>query len=118
MPPTYSDYKILRTDSETIPKLLKLGYIPHGSPIAARYLDCTKIFQAFVLPVEKPSESKKIYESPEVENLIEKIQLTNNGYLFNPTGNEIALAKKFPDIFEYYHFSAPDNAFPHRISLK
>ena len=117
MPPTYSDYTLLKTDNATIPKLLKLGYIPYGSPVAAKYIDGTAILQAFVLPVEKPSESKKIHESTEVENLIEKIKSSNNGYLFAPSESEITLAKKFPDVFKYtycYFYSS----FPHKISLK
>lgn len=114
MPPIYSDYKLLKTDSDSIPKLLKLGYIPHGSP-ASHGLN--GIFQAFVLPVEKPFESKKIRESIEMENLIEKIKSTNNGYLFNPSESEITLAEKYPTVFNYrLHTTAL--FFPRRISLK
>ena len=115
--PVYSDYRILKTNNDSIPKLLKLGYIPHGSPVAAEYIDGVSILQAFVLPVEKPSESKEIRESLGMENLIAKIQSTNNGYLFNPSESEIALAKKFPNIFNY-RYCEPAQDFPHKISLK
>lgn len=107
MPPTYSDYKILSTDSDTIPKLLELGYIPHGSPVHDGGKWSERFSQAFVLPVEKP----------EVEKLIEKIQLTNNGYLFAPSESEVALAKKFPDVFQY-SYGRSTQMFPHKISLK
>lgn len=113
MPPTYSDYVIHNTSNNfNVSSLLVNGYIPFGSP----FLKGSETFQAFVLPVEKPSESKKIHESPEVENLIEKIQLTNNGYLFAPSESEITLAKKFPDVFNYINVQS--GLFPHRISLK
>lgn len=48
--------------------------------------------------------------------LIEKIQSSNNGYLFAPSECEITLAKKFPDVFNYINVQS--GLFPHRISLK
>jgi hypothetical protein len=51
-----------------------------------------------------------------VSDLIAKIQSTNNGYLFAPSGNEIALAKAHPSVFELKQNVF--GFFPNKISLK
>jgi hypothetical protein len=122
-PPTYSDYQLLKTlgNYDHIKQILSKGYIPYGNPCEVN----GQSMQAFVLPVEK-EQVEKVSETSEAEDfikneiqkLVEIIKSTNNGYLFNPSQSEITLAKKYPDVFFYTHYSAPDNMFPHRIALK
>jgi len=52
-----------------------------------------------------------------VSELIAKIQSTNNGYLFAPSGNEVALAKAHPTVFDLKQNPSAE-FFPNKISLK
>lgn len=52
----------------------------------------------------------------ERDALIEKIKSTNNGYLFSPSGQEIDLAGRYPEIFVVRYNAVA--TFPFRISLK
>jgi hypothetical protein len=51
-----------------------------------------------------------------VTALIEKIQSTNNGYLFSPTHQEIVFATEHPTVFKVDH--REQQIFPYKISLK
>ena len=48
-------------------------------------------------------------------SLCADIRLTNNGYLFAPTAEQIELAKENPKIFKYTYSSF--SFFPHKIEL-
>jgi len=51
-----------------------------------------------------------------VKQLINEIKSTNNGYLFNPTGEEIEIAKENPDEFVVQEIRG--SIFPFKIYLK
>jgi len=52
-----------------------------------------------------------------VSDLILKILSTNNGYLFSPSSDEIAIAKKHPSVFIHV-CNLNQEIFPNKILLK
>ena len=53
----------------------------------------------------------------QIIELVERINLTNNGYLFAPTDTEIKLAKDNPNLFKYT-LAQGNTHFPHKIEFK
>ena len=51
-----------------------------------------------------------------VKQLINEIKSTNNGYLFNPTGEQVEIAKENPD--EFLVAESNNEYFPIKIYLK
>ncbi len=68
--------------------------------------------------METPQITKGILSiDTEIETLIERIKLSNNGYLFAPSPAEIATAKANSNLFKY-QFNPANSSFPHKIELK